>query len=67
MNDNTIFKLFPEPVFKYKLKNFKDLNEEFLKYVYKLRDDDKEGLKKSNKGGWFISVFFWLKFHLPSW
>ena len=50
MNNNTIYKLFPEPVFKYKLENFKNLNEELSKYIYKLRDEDSEGLKRSNKG-----------------
>ncbi len=42
MIDNVIYKLFPEPVFKYKLKNYKELNEELSKYIYKLRDEDKE-------------------------
>ena len=57
MNDKMIYKLFPEPVFKYKLENFKSLNEELAKYIYNLRDDDKEGLKKSNKGGWHSKNF----------
>lgn len=57
MNDSTIYKLFPEPIFKYKLKNFKDLNEELSKYIYELKNEDKEGLKKSNKGGWHSKNF----------
>ena len=27
MTDEVVYKLFPEPVFKYKLKNFIDLNQ----------------------------------------
>jgi uncharacterized protein (TIGR02466 family) len=57
MSDSTIFKLFPEPIFKYKLKNFKDLNKELSKHVYKLKDEDKKGLKRSNKGGWHSKNF----------
>ena len=57
MSDNEIFKFFPEPVFKYKLKDFKDLNKELAKYIYKLRDEDSDGLDKSNKGGWHSQNF----------
>ena len=57
MNDNVVYRLFPEPVFKYKLNNFENLNNELSKYIYKLRDEDKEGLKKSNKGGWHSKPF----------
>ncbi len=57
MSDSVIYKLFPEPVFKYKLKNYKELNEELTQYIYKLKDEDKEGIKKSNKGGWHSKPF----------
>ena len=52
-----IYNLFAEPVFKYKLENYKKLNEELSKYIYKLRDEDPEGLKRSNKGGWHSNFF----------
>ena len=52
MNNQEIFKFFPEPVFKYKLEDFRDLNKELSEYIYKLRDEDKVGLERSNKGGW---------------
>ena len=52
-----IYKFFPEPVFKYKLENFKSYNEELSKYIYKLKDEDNKGLKKSNKGGWHSNFF----------
>jgi uncharacterized protein (TIGR02466 family) len=57
MSDQEIFKFFPEPVFKYKLKDFNDLNEELSKYIYKLRDEDKDGLERSNRGGWHSKNF----------
>lgn len=57
MNETVIYKLFPEPVFKYQLKNFEVLNKELSIFIYKLRDEDSEGLKKSNKGGWHSKNF----------
>ena len=57
MSNNVIYRLFPEPIFKYKLKNFKDLNKELLQYIYKLKNEDSRGLKKSNKGGWHSKPF----------
>ena len=57
MIDQEIFKFFPEPVFKYKLKNFKDFNKELSEYIYKLRDKDGSGLERSNKGGWHSKNF----------
>ena len=40
MADQEIFKFFPEPVFKYKLENFKNLNKELSEFIYKLHDKD---------------------------
>jgi len=57
MADREIFKFFPEPVFKYKLKDFKDLNKELTTYIYKLQDEDGGGLERSNKGGWHSKNF----------
>ena len=57
MNDNIIFRLFPEPIFKYKINNFENLNEKLSKYIYKLKEEDREGLKRSNKGGWHSKFF----------
>ena len=57
MTDHEIFKFFPEPVFKYKIKDFKNLNIELAKYIYKLRDEDGDGLERSNKGGWHSKNF----------
>jgi uncharacterized protein (TIGR02466 family) len=57
MSNSEILKLFPEPIFKYKLENFKDLNTQLSEYIYKLYNQDKEGVERSNKGGWHSKNF----------
>ena len=57
MTNQEIFKFFPEPVFKYKLKDFKNLNKELSEYIYKIRDEDGSGIERSNKGGWHSKNF----------
>ena len=57
MITNQTLKLFPEPIFKYKFDNPKELNTKLSKYIYDLRDKDTEGLKRSNKGGWHSQNF----------
>ena len=57
MDNNVIFKLFPEPIFKYKLNNFKEINKHLSNYIYQLKDEDKDGLNRSNKGGWHSKNF----------
>ena len=52
-----ILKLFTDPVFKYKLDDYQELNNQLSKYIYELRENDKEGLKRSNKGGWHSQNF----------
>tara|TARA_B110000858_G_C17719205_1_gene434425 strand:+ start:53 stop:658 length:606 start_codon:yes stop_codon:yes gene_type:complete len=57
MINQEIFKFFPEPVFKFKLKDFKNLNKELSEYIYKIRDEDGSGIERSNKGGWHSKNF----------
>ena len=57
MTNQEIFKFFPEPVFKFKLKDFKNLNKELCEHIYKLRDEDGSGIERSNKGGWHSKNF----------
>jgi len=52
-----ILKFFPEPIFKYKLENFKDFNKELSEYIYSLKKEDKKGIERSNKGGWHSKDF----------
>ena len=55
--NNEILKLFPEPVFKYQLKNYKDVNKKLTRYIYELYEKDKKGLERSNRGGWHSKNF----------
>ena len=58
MNEsNEIIKLFPQPVFKFKVKNYGNLNIELLKYIYELQKKDPKGVKKSNINGWHSQSF----------
>jgi uncharacterized protein (TIGR02466 family) len=57
MNEHEIIKLFPEPIFRFKLENFEVLNNDLAKYIYNLRDGDKIGITKSNRGGWHSQYF----------
>ena len=36
MIKNEILKLFPDPILKYKLDDYKDFNKDLEKYIYKL-------------------------------
>ena len=57
MTENQILKLFPEPIFKYKFKDYEKFNKELSNYIYSLQSKDREGLKRSNKGGWHSENF----------
>ena len=57
MSKPEIIKIFPEPVLKYKLDDFKSLNEKLTEYIYTLRKNDQDGVNKSNKGGWHSQNF----------
>ena len=57
MKNTEILRLFPEPVFKFKFREFEEFNKYLSEYIYKLREDDKEGVKRSNKGGWHSKNF----------
>ena len=57
MSNNSILKLFPQPIFKYQVDDYKNINEKLLKYIYELRKRDNEGVKKSNINGWHSRSF----------
>lgn len=50
-------KLFPTPIFEFKIQNHESLNSELEKYIYKLQKDDPKGMIKSNSGGWHSPFF----------
>ena len=57
MTDQEIFKFFPEPVFKYKFEKFESYNNDLADYIYNLQKEDKDGVTKSNRGGWHSKNF----------
>ena len=52
-----IYKFFPQPVFYYKLDDYKKHNKDLSKHIYNLQALDKEGLQRSNVGGWHSKPF----------
>ena len=64
MSDYKVYKLFPTPVFHYRLENYEELNKELEKYILDLKKKNKTGQLKSNRGGWH-SPFFDLKNEIP--
>ncbi len=64
-NNNNILKLFPQPIFKYQVDNYKKINEDLLKHIYDLHNNDNVGVKKSNINGWHSKPFD-LKDNIPN-
>ena len=52
-----VLKFFPQPIFHYKVENFKKHNENLSEYIYELYENDKNGLIRSNQGGWHSKPF----------
>ena len=42
MNQRNVYELFPDPIFHYKLENYKQINKELLNYILELQKKDKE-------------------------
>ena len=57
MSQSNIYELFPDPIFHYKLENYKKINKELLNYILELQKKDKKGNNRSNKGGWHSPNF----------
>ena len=58
MRNSEILKFFAEPIFRYRLDNFKDINKELVKYIYQLKEEDqKKNITLSNRGGWHSPNF----------
>ena len=57
MQERKVYNLFPVPIFHYKIKNFKKINQELLNYILELQKKDPIGNNRSNKGGWHSSNF----------
>ena len=50
--NKVIHKLFPSPVFQFKVNNFENLNKQLSDYIYELKKSDEKGIQKSNVNGW---------------
>jgi uncharacterized protein (TIGR02466 family) len=57
MNNKEILNFFPQSVFKYKVKNFKEYNKKLSEYIYNLNKEDEDGVQRSNRGGWHSNSF----------
>ena len=57
MNQRNVYELFPDPIFRYKLENYKQINKELLNYIFELQKKDKKGNIRSNRGGWHSPNF----------
>ena len=53
MNQRNVYELFPDPIFHYKLENYKQM---LLNYILKSRKRQKRN-NRSNKGGWHSPNF----------
>jgi uncharacterized protein (TIGR02466 family) len=57
IDNKEILNFFPQSIFKYKVNNFKEYNEKLSKYIYDLKKEDKDGVQRSNRGGWHSNSF----------
>ena len=57
ITNREILKYFAQPIFKYKVENYKTFNKELEEYIYKLKEEDNEGVVRSNRGGWHSKSF----------
>ena len=48
---------FSTPIWSAQINNYKDLNEEMYDYILNLREQNPEGIKKSNFNGWHSKDF----------
>ena len=51
-------KIFPHHIYKFKVSNYENLNKKLISEIYDLREDNKLGIKRSNKGGWHSKSYF---------
>ena len=45
-------KIFPYNIYKFKVSNYKKLNKKLVSEIYKLKDNDINGIERSNRSGW---------------
>ena len=57
MKEYEVYRLFPSPVFHFRVENHEELNTELESYILDLKKKYKNGQKKSNRGGWHSPFF----------
>ena len=57
MNNKKVYDLFPDPIFRTRLDNYKEINKELLTYILELKKKDQKGNTRSNRGGWHSPNF----------
>jgi uncharacterized protein (TIGR02466 family) len=57
MTNNNVLKFFPDPVFKYKISDYKKHNKDLTNYIYDIYNKDQEGIHLSNINGWHSRPF----------
>ena len=57
ITNRKILTYFPQPIFRYKVDKYKTFNKELEEYIYKLKEEDNEGVVRSNRGGWHSKSF----------
>ena len=57
MKNYQIYKAFPTPVFHYEVENYKEFNVELNSYILNLKNNNPQGIEKSNQGGWHSPNF----------
>ena len=57
MANKIIHKLFPSPVFQFKIENHEEINKQLIEYIYGLKKEDNQGIKRSNVNGWHSKNF----------
>ena len=56
MANKIIHKLFPSPVFQFKIENHEEINKQLIEYIYGLKKEDDQGIKRSNVNGWHSKI-----------
>ena len=60
-----LHKLFPTPVYQFKIENFESLNKQLSEYIYELKKNDEQGIQRSNVNGWHSQNFKVEKGNVP--
>lgn len=57
IKNSEILKFFPQPVFKYKIKDYEQVNAQLSDYIYDLKRKNEKGLDRTNVNGWHSENF----------